>query len=208
MNAREILNDKSFIEGEKLFNSEAQVDAVFLTEDMISRLLEAAAEKGAQVYREEHRLELKKQRSNKYSRTRKMLSGYRREKKRLADENNLTHEEEIEMRYEYISDLMNPMELAGKADMEIKDDIKRLRKDLFALERIEKAAQMYREECENSGSEERIRRYREMEKMYLSDDEYTVQEIAEAEGVSEKTVYRDMKIACEAMSAYLLGIWD
>ena len=56
---------------------------------------------------------------------------------------------------------------------------------------------MYREECEKSGSEEAKRRYRELSMMYLDEKKpYTVQEISEVENISDKTVYKDIGIAC------------
>ena len=51
-----------------------------------------------------------------------------------------------------------------------------------------------------------MRRYRELSMMYLEDREYSVQEISQAEGVSDKTVYKDLGIACGIVSVYLLGI--
>ena len=65
---------------------------------------------------------------------------------------------------------------------------------------------MYREECEKSEIEEVMRRYRELSMMYLEDNPYTVQEIAEIENVSDKTVYKDLGIACGIVAVYLLGI--
>ena len=42
--------------------------------------------------------------------------------------------------------------------------------------------------------------------MYLEEKEYTVQEIAEIEQVSDKTVYKDLGIACGIVTVYLLGV--
>ena len=43
--------------------------------------------------------------------------------------------------------------------------------------------------------------------MYLEDREYSVQEISQVEKVSDKTVYKDLGIACGIVAVYLLGIW-
>lgn len=77
--------------------------------------------------------------------------------------------------------------------------------DLYCVFRIEKATEMYREECEKSGSEEAKRRYRELSMMYLDEKPYTVQEISEVENISDKTVYKDIGIACGIVAIYLLG---
>lgn len=65
---------------------------------------------------------------------------------------------------------------------------------------------MYRRECEQSGSEEAKRRYRELSMMYLDEKAYTVQKISDIEQLSDKTVYNDLGIACGIVTVYLLGI--
>ena len=70
---------------------------------------------------------------------------------------------------------------------------------------VEDLTEMYREECEKSGSEEAKRRYRELSMMYLDEKPYTVQEISEVENISDKTVYKDIGIACGIVAIYLLG---
>ena len=42
--------------------------------------------------------------------------------------------------------------------------------------------------------------------MYLADKQYTIQEISQIENVSDKTIYKDLGIACGIVSVYLLGI--
>ena len=94
----------------------------------------------------------------------------------------------------------------NKSDRIIQDREKRRQEDLYCIYRIEKATDMYKEECEKSGSEEAKRRYRELHMMYLEDKEYTVQEISQVEKVSDKTVYKDLGIACGILAVYLFGI--
>ena len=42
--------------------------------------------------------------------------------------------------------------------------------------------------------------------MYLDEKQYSVQEISEVEKVSDKTVYKDLGIACGIVAVYLLGM--
>ena len=42
--------------------------------------------------------------------------------------------------------------------------------------------------------------------MYLDKTVYSVKEISEKENVSEKTVYKDLGIACGIVAVYLFGI--
>ena len=136
-----------------------------------------------------------------------MLSSYRRIKATLSDEAEFTEEEQIELRWKFIQDLMgNAKDTVSKSERVIRDGEKRRQEDLYCIYRIEKAAEMYREECEKSGSEEAKRRYRELSMMYLDEKEYTVQEISQVEKVSDKTVYKDLGIACGIVAVYLLGM--
>lgn len=41
---------------------------------------------------------------------------------------------------------------------------------------------------------------------YIEEEEKTVAEIAEMEGITEKTVYKDLGIACKIVATYLLGM--
>lgn len=139
--------------------------------------------------------------------TKKMLSSYRRIKATLSDEAEFTEEEQIELRWKFIQDLMgNVKDTVSKSERTIKDTEKRRQEDLYCIYRIEKATEMYREECEKSGSEEAKRRYKELSMMYLDEKQYSVQEISEVEKVSDKTVYKDLGIACGIVAVYLLGM--
>ena len=144
---------------------------------------------------------------NKVKKTKKMLSSYRRIKATLSDEAEFTEEEKVELRWKFIQDLMgSARETVSKSERVIQDGEKRRQEDLYCIYRIEKATEMYREECEKSGSEEAKRRYRELSMMYLEEREYTVQEISQVEKVSDKTVYKDLGIACGIVAVYLLGM--
>lgn len=154
-------------------------------------------------YKEERR---RKKEDSKVRKTKKLLSSYRRIKATLSDGEQFTPEEQAELRWKFVEDLMgNTREIAGKSERTIKDTERKREEDLYCVFRIEKATEMYREECEKSGSEEAKRRYRELSMMYLDEKPYTVQEISEVENISDKTVYKDIGIACGIVAIYLLG---
>ena len=180
-----------------------------LTQEQINQIAAVAGKEAAQTFRAEQvKAEKKRAREeNKVKKTKKMLSSYRRIKATLSDEAEFTEEEQIELRWKFIQDLMgSAREAVSKSERVIQDGEKRRQEDLYCIYRIEKATDMYREECERSGSEEAKRRYRELSMMYLEDREYSVQEISQVEKVSDKTVYKDLGIACGIVAVYLLGI--
>lgn len=180
-----------------------------LTQEQINQIAAIAGKEAVNTFKAEQvRAERKRAKEeDKVKKTKRMLSSYRRIKATLSEEAEFTEEEQIELRWKFIQDLMgNVKESVGKSERTIQDTEKRRQEDLYCVYRIEKATEMYREECERSGSEEAQRRYRELSMMYLGEKAYTVQEISEVEKVSDKTVYKDLGIACGIVAVYLLGI--
>ena len=186
-----------------------EIPMYILTQEQINQIAAVAGKEAVQAFKAEQvKLEKKRAREeNKVKKTKKMLSSYRRIKATLSDEAVFTEEEQIELRWKVIQDLMgNTKEAISKSERVIQEGEKRRQEDLYCIYRIEKATEMYREECERAGSEEAQRRYRELSMMYLGDREYSVQEISQMEKVSDKTVYKDIGIACGIVSVYLFGI--
>lgn len=189
--------------------TESKIPMYVLTQEQINQIAAVAGKEAVQTFRAEQvKAEKKRAREeNKVKKTKKMLSSYRRMKATLSDEAEFTEEEKVELRWKFIQDLMgSAREAVSKSERVIQDGEKRRQEDLYCIYRIEKATEMYREECERSGSEEAKRRYRELSMMYLEDREYSVQEISQVEKVSDKTVYKDLGIACGIVAVYLLGI--
>lgn len=189
--------------------TDEKIPMYVLTQEQINQIAAVAGEEAVKRFcAEQVKSDKKRAREeNKVKKTKKMLSSYRRIKATLSDEAEFTEEEQIELRWKFIQDLMgNARETVSRSERTIKDEEKRRQEDLYCIYRIEKATEMYREECEKSGSEEAKRRYRELSMMYLEEEQYSVQEISEVENVSDKTVYKDLGIACGIVAVYLLGI--
>lgn len=189
--------------------TERKIHMYVLTQEQINQIAAVAGEEAVKRFRAEQVKSDKKRarEENKVKKTKKMLSSYRRIRATLSDEAEFTEEEQIELRWKFIQDLMGSVrETVSRSERTIKDEEKRRQEDLYCIYRIEKATEMYREECEKSGSEEAKRRYRELSMMYLEEKQYSVQEISEVENVSDKTVYKDLGIACGIVAVYLLGI--
>lgn len=131
------------------------------------------------------------------------LVNYRRTKEKLANEVKLTKEEERELRYECIKDLMgNIDQQLTRSERRIQRNEEKRRKDLFEIQCLEKAVELYKKECNESASEEDKRRCRELCALYIDDNKKSVLQIAEEEMVSDKTVYKDIGIACKILTVY------
>lgn len=180
-----------------------------ITQSQIDQIVSIAGREAVKSFRAEQvKAERKQAREqDKVRKTKKMLSSYRRIKASLSEEAEFTEEEQVELRWKFIQDLMgNVKNPVSRSEMTIKDTEKRRQEDLYCIYRIDKAIDMYRKECELSANEEARRRYRELSMMYLDERSYTVQEIADIEQISDKTVYKDLGIACGIVAVYLLGI--
>ena len=188
---------------------ENERDTVYvLTQEQISQIAAVGAQEGVKAFKEEQRKEerRRKKEEDKVRKTKKLLSSYRRIKATLSDGEQFTPDEQAELRWKFIEDLMgNAKDIVGKSERTIKDAERKREEDLYCAFRIEKAVEMYREECEKSGSKDAKRRYREIKMMYLEEKPYTAQEISRVENISDKTVYKDIGIACGIVAIYLLG---
>lgn len=189
--------------------SKTQQKRYTVTENELAMIAEVAAEKAVAVFKAEQAKENRKRKreEDKVSRTKKMLSSYRRMKATLSEEATFTEEEKIELRWKFIEDLMgNSAELTSKSELVAIDSEKKRQENLYSIHCIENAIRLYGEECEKSSNEEGKRRYKEIYDLYIAENPSTVQEIAENENISEKTVYKDIGIACKIIAVYLLGM--
>jgi len=178
-----------------------------LPEEVLNMVAQIASQAAIDFYRQEVAKEKKNKKKQRINDTKRQLSAYRRIKSQLEDETVFTEEEKAEYRWEFVKDLMgNSKDFTSKSERIIKEEEKTRQENLYAIYRIENAMKLYKEECEKSPYEEDIRRYREVEALHISDTPMTVQELAEKENVSEKTVYRDLGIAYGIIAIYLYGI--
>ena len=174
-----------------------------VTEEELKNIAAIAGKEGVEAYQKEH-IKIKR---SKIKKAKEILKAYRKIKKTIEDESEFSQEEKIELRWSFIEDLMgNVNDIADKSDRTISDKEKKRQENLYCIECVDKAAALYKKECEASGNKEAIRRYREFEMWYLTEEEYEIKDIAFHEKISEKTVYRDIGIATRIVSIYLLGV--
>lgn len=178
-----------------------------LSQEQLNSIAAIAAEKAVEAYRSEQQKTQKKQDNESIRITKKKLQSYRRVKASLAETEEFSEDEKIELRWQFVKDLMgSSMQYVDKAENRIKSIEHKRKRDLFEIQTIDKAMRLYKREVDNSTNDELQRRYRVMHAMYIADEVLTIEQIAEKENTSEKTVYRDIGIACKILSVYLLGM--
>jgi len=113
----------------------AKGEAIFpLTQEQINQIAAIGAKEGVRAYKEEQKKEerRRKKEDSKVRKTKKLLSSYRRIKATLSDGEQFTPEEQAELRWKFIEDLMgNTREIAGKSERTIKDTERKREEDLY-----------------------------------------------------------------------------
>lgn len=177
-----------------------------LTPELIESITEAASviasTKAIEYYKKEteaQRISLQKEHLKE---TKDRIRSYRRKKKLLEEFYQITDEERIQRRYDYLSDLMETTDLRIKADGIIETEVAKTQRLDYDIWLVDTAMRLYWEECELSNKDEVRRRWRVIDQMYIS-DEKTAQEVAEEEHVTDKTIYKDMGIAFKILSFYM-----
>ena len=108
--------------------TESKIPMYVLTQEQINQIAAVAGEEAVKRFRAEQVKSDKKRarEENKVKKTKKMLSSYRRIKATLSDEAEFTEEEQIELRWKFIQDLMGSVrETVSRSERTIKDEEKR-----------------------------------------------------------------------------------
>ena len=136
----------------------------------------------------------------------RMLADYRRLKIAQKEDIQITEAEGLDMRWKYLEDLMGAPDRRIATEETVYARERKVQYNHYKIQRIEAAIDMYRRECEGSGNEEAIRRYRVITMRYIAEKEASAEEIAEKENVSVRSVYNDISIACKAIAVYLSAV--
>lgn len=73
------------------------------------------------------------------------------------------------------------------------------------LAHIDEMMRVFEFLCHQSGRLEDERRYRVIKALYIEESDKAVEEVAADEFVDQRTIYRDVNISCEKLSALLFG---
>lgn len=88
-------------------------------------------------------------------------------------------------------------------NLESIESIKRSKEKSFAMVMfIRNKMQAYKDSC----TDEEMRCFRVLEKKYLTEKKYTIQQIADIENIEKTTVYRDLNKAIEDLPVIFFGV--
>ncbi len=132
----------------------------------------------------------------------KILAKYKDLRMLVENDNAPLTEGEIEQyRTDFIRGLMENREENVQHVLD-EDQARRIR-NRIQLKDIDNAIRLYETSCCRSTSEEKKRQFRTLHRRFLEDNEWTVTQIAEAEGVVERTTQRDLSIAIDEVAFFL-----
>lgn len=179
-----------------------------------ARIMDIAIEKGvaAGVKAAADRMEeeRKKDRKGRYDRrlhnTRLLMKNYRALKHHAlgAVHTGAQANEKIE---ENAVDILEELDDERVDDRLYIESIKRSQqRTRIIIEHIDEMLRYWKIDCEQSGKEEALRRYRIVFATYIGDDQIAAEDLARREHIEKRTVYKDIKAAMRPLSALIFGI--
>lgn len=178
----------------------------YLSQREIIRLAaEAGAKAALEAFEKEKSKIIKGRHDRRLRNTKLLLRNYRTLKAHC--------ENAIFERSEIIVDNMNALDILDSLDDFLSSEtlyiesIKRTNeRTAIILTHIDEMMKIFEILCYQSSVSEDQRRYRAINSLYIREPAKTVEEIVEDEFVDQRTIYRDINIACEKLSALLFGV--
>jgi len=163
-------------------------------------IVRVAVETALEVYAKEKQKERRRRADRRLRDTKRLMRNYR-EIKIHAGNAIASLTEVVNDDYEFFHNLMSD---GDKIDVEA--IVRSKAKSAIMLAHVDAMLQVYQIMCYGSVKPEDQRRYRVLEARYLIETPLPVHKIAEQENIDTRTVYKDIDVACEKMSALLFGI--
>ena len=177
---------------------------------MGSRIMEIAVQRGTEAgikaamdYLAEEKKQLKKGRYDRRLRnTRLLLKNYR--SFRNYAKNAVYKASQLK---ENAVDILDGLDEYSFDDSLYIESIKKSQqRTLIILKHIDEMLRYYRIDCEQSGKDEELRRYRIIVAYYINEQRKSAEQIAEDEHIERRTLYKDINMALKPLSALIFGI--
>jgi hypothetical protein len=177
---------------------------------MGSRIMEIAVQRGTEAgikaamdYLAEEKKQLKKGRYDRRLRnTRLLLKNYR--SFRNYAKNAVYKASQLK---ENAVDILDGLDEYSFDDSLYIESIKKSQqRTLIILRHIDEMLRYYKIDCEQSGKDEELRRYRIIVAYYINEQRKSAEQIAEDEHIERRTLYKDINMALKPLSALIFGI--
>ena len=174
-----------------------------ISEEMLEKITEHASKVAVDTYNQQKDREEKEKFDRRLNNTRLLLEHYRD----FSDYGVKAIYRIYEKLDEDFTDIVDMME--GRRcdrDTRIESIEKGVMRTRVIMDHVNTMLKVYKQGCDKSPNPEDRRRYRVIEGLYLKKVPESVQEIADKEGIAERTVYKDVTTACKRLTALIFGI--
>lgn len=170
--------------------------------EIIKLAAEAGAKAALETLEKEKKKALKSRHDRRLRNTKLLLRNFRMFKEHT--ENAVFEASQLDESAIDILDMM--WEYSNDSELFVESIKKSVARTKIIMTHVIDMLALYETYCTRSNKPEDARRYRVIDKLYISDKPMTVREIATMEGIDDRTVYKDVDAACEKLSALIFGI--
>lgn len=174
-----------------------------ISKEVLEQVAAHAARVAVDTYNQQRDYEEKEKFDRRLNNTRLLLEHYRD----FADYGEKAIYRIYEELDEDVLDIIEMME-GRKSDKDgrIESIEKGVMRTKAIMNHVNTMLNVYKKSCDKSPYPEDRRRYRVIEGLYLKKVPESVQEMADREGIAERTVYKDVTAACKRLTALIFGI--
>lgn len=179
---------------------------VVLTKEQLRAITEAAAQVAIEKYHQEAEKVAAEKRDKRLYNTRLLMEKYRGMVE--YSKSAVYNAAQIEDDYDFLS-LMDMMkDGSDNYTLTVHSIQERAATVAIIIYHINRMLEFYEFRCKRSGKGEIMRKYEVIKKLYLDEDEMTVQDIADEMYVDVSTVYKYNRAAMQDLSALFFGYID
>lgn len=185
-------------------NEDQDSSTKIITDKTLEEIIRETAEKtAASFYKkllDHEKTAREKKKENLIKRTEELFRSYRSIKLLIESDDEITPEEIADMRFKLVQDMLTNR---TKTENEILEQAKSRETRRKNIERFERAVDLCEKDLTLTGSETRIRAIKYAKAYYMETEPITIEQLAEKEFTSERTVYRSLACAYEMVAGYL-----
>lgn len=174
-----------------------------LTPAMVKAVTELAVQEGIKAYHREAEGQRRVAMDKRLRNTKLLLKNFRELE---AHSDNAV----FELAKVQDGDLFDILDLmtrdSSDLDMQVESIKSSVGRTQLIVEHVREMLTLYKISCDRSDKPEDKRRYRTIERLYLREEPWIAQEIADEEGIDISTVYKDLNEAVRRLTALIFGI--
>ncbi len=181
--------------------------------DIIRIAAEAGAKAGIDAYNKQVHKAQAERVDRRLRNTKLLLRNYRMFKRHCGSavyelkhgKNDAWYETQGDQPEEDLYDILDQIN-NGESEYFVESIKKSVARTAIIVKHIDAMLGFYEIYCTKSKNPEEDRRYKVIQAHYIDEDTSTIKELADKFNVTDRTIYRDIDIACERIAALLFGI--